>query len=383
MPLLNRIKQFALEAEGTEGTAETLSAADVHFEVEELEGTYTNEFNERNPLRASLSQVSHRPGIGVGQISGKAELVGGGATTTEPATNKLWLASAHGKYTVNSIVLTGAPTGTFKHGEKITSSTKVGRFIWLSGTTMYYATISGAAFAAADTITGSKSAATATVHGTPVLTARGFAYKPIDPDSASAFTANANNDGLRYRVFGSRANGSIDIEGAGKLPYFNFNMDGKAVKPIDEAIFTGVTLPTVLPESFLSAGLKVGGDLLCVDGLGLDLGLTIARRPCANDASGIHSFRITGRKPMLTISPEKELEATKDFFTEYDDGTQFDFFAQVGSTATRRMFLVAPNAQWASLPNGSREDISTYESASLRLCGSEDDGDDEYMVCFF
>ena len=86
---------------------------------------------------------------------------------------------------------------------------------------------------------------------------------------------------------------------------------------------------------------------------------------------------------MITISPEKELEATKDFFGEYDAGTAFDFFAQVGSTATRRMFVVAPNAQWAGLPNGAREDISVYEGATLRLCGSESDGDDEYMICFF
>jgi len=381
--MLSRIKQFALKVEGTEGTAESLAAGDVPFEVEELDGEYTNEFNERNPMRASLSGIKPLPGIGSGSITGKVELVGGGATTTVPPTKKLWLACGLAEKTVRSVALTGAPTGTFRPGEKITDGgTKIARFLLLSGTTLYYATISGSAFAAADTLTGSKSAATATVHGTPAVTDRGFAYVPQDPDAASSYTAMCNEDGIRKIVFGSRATANIEIGGAGKLAYANFRMDGAATLPIDQALYTGVTLPTVTPESFLSAGVAASGDSLCVDGFNFDLGNTLARRVCANAAAGIKSVRITDRKPTIKVSPERELEATIAFWSKYDAATEFGFYAQIGTTATKRVVIAAPNAMYTGLPTGDREGIAVYD-AELRLNGSESDGDDEFIIAFF
>src|SRR4051794_28827518 len=119
MPLLSRVRQFGIKQEAVEGTAETLAAADVAFEAEEIKGTYTNEFNPRNPLRASLSKVKSLPGIAVGQHTGKLELVGGGGTAVTPPCKKILQCCGLLELTVKSVALTGAPTGTFKPGEKI------------------------------------------------------------------------------------------------------------------------------------------------------------------------------------------------------------------------------------------------------------------------
>lgn len=381
--LLTRQRQFAIKVEGTEGTAETLAASDVDFEVEELSSSYTNEMNERNPLRQSLSGVPTLPGIGVGEITGKVELVGGGAAGTTPPTDLLWKACGYTQRVTSQVDLTGAPTGTFLPGETVTDGgTKIVRFVTLlPGDVFVFATISGADLDDGDGLTGSLSGATATVATPDGLTALNYAYTP-DSDAPDSVTAADYFDGMRRIVFGARGTGQVTIEGAGKIPYLNFTLSGAATKPIDAALLSGVVLPTVTPEAFLSAGVTVHGDLVCIDAFTADMANTVARRPCANAASGIISYRITERSPVVTIDPEAQLEADVDFWTKYDAGTAFGFFAQCGATASKRLAVCAPNAQYGGLTDSDREGVATYD-APLRCNGAQVAGDDEIMFAFY
>lgn len=383
MTLEVRIRQHALKAESVEGTAETLSSSEVVAEHEELDANFMRERNERNPLRASLSKVKPVNGMGTGPNSGKEELVGGGGAATPPPCDGLLKACGLARFVLKSVALTTTPTGTYRPGEKITDGgTKVARFVTLIGTTLYYGVISGTDFAAADTITGSKSLATSVVHGTAALTARGFIYKPQSPDNTVSYTSQVNKDGKRYLIWGARGNAQISVEGAGKLGYLNWDLQGKSSKPTDLALFTGVTLPTVVPESFLSAGVMAGADELCIDGFTFDMGNQIARRVCANDATGIKSFRITDRKPTIKLAPENALESVKDFANEYDTLEDFGFYAVIGQSATKKIALCAPAACWQEQPTGDREGIETLDTG-LDLYGSESDGDDEYLIAAF
>lgn len=378
--MLTRVRQFSLEDEADPGTPETLVSADVQFEVEQADATYTDDMNERNPARSSLAKVRKVPGRKSGGHTGRVELVGGGATNVRPPTVDLFLATGHGEFVVNQIDLTGAPTGTFRHGEIISSGAKTGMFIaMLTGTRIAYAEISGDPFEDADEITGALSNVTATIQTPAGLNAIGFSYKPIAAANHKAFTVLTNKDGKAYQTHGSRASGQIGIEGAGRLAYFNYTFQGAATKPVDAALFTGVQLPTELPESFVLAGVKAGGDELCLDGFNFDLGITLAPRLCANAAGGIELYRITDRQPRITIAPYAELEAIKAFWSEYDDGEVFDFFAQVGQSDSKRMVIVAASAQWDTMSSGDREGEETYES-DLRLSG---DDDNDYLIAFY
>lgn len=395
-PLLIRKSQFAIEVEGTEGTAEVLAAADVQFEVEELSSGFTNEVNERNPLRTSLSKVPFQSGIKVGEITGRVELVGGGDDSTNPPTHDVILAMGFAQVgPTKSFDTTGGVTGTFIPGELCTATGgKVVRFLKHddANATLYVVEISGGELNDADTVTGAKSGATVTIDTPDGVTALNFAYMP-DPSSPS-FTAGHYMDGMRKLVFGARGTGTINVDGAGQLPYLNFTLNGKATKPIDAALFTGLTLPTVIPLAFLSAGVVIvegdattgETDTVCLDSFALDFANTVARRPCANDAAGIFSFRITDRAPQITIDPEAQLEADLDFWSKYDAGTAFGFYAQIGSddaaNASKRLAICAPNAQFQGIEAGDRDGLATY-SATLRLNGSEDEGDDEVILAFF
>lgn len=380
MTLLTRKKQFAIATEGTEGTAETLTASDVPFELEELEATYENQMNERNPIRSTLSPVPMLPGIGQGTITGRVELVGGGDATTAPPVDLILQACGLKKYTVYSAETSG-DSGTFVLGEQITDGgSKEGRLVHRPNGQVYYLERSGSSFIQTDTITGTTSGASAQISTSPA--AAGFAYMPDSTETLDSYTAAVMEDGLKKEIYGARGTCSFEIEGAGRLAYLRYTLSGAAAKPSDQALFTGLTLPSVVPEAFLSADVAAGSDSVCVNSMTVDLQNNVAPRLCANQADGIVSFRITERTPTITIDPEAELEATIDFWTKYDAATEFAFRATVGSSEFLRSRVIAPSATYTELSNGDRDGIMTYD-ATLQLNNDLDDGDDELIVAFF
>lgn len=388
--MLTRKKQFAIVLEGEAGAAETPTDTNLVFEVEELNADFNVEFNERNLMRTSLSKLAPVPGLKVGRHTGLAELIGSGSTTTEPPINPLLLALGTIKRTVNTVDLdVGGVTGTFRPGEKFTAAGgAVGRFVALDdATTMRYAAISGTV-GAAEALTGAVSGATVTTHATENLTPVGFAYMPQDPDSSSTYTCWVLEDGNKKPIYGARGTAVIQAE-AGGIGKLNFTLDGAGTTPSAETLFAGANLPTITPATFLSASLtlhQVGsdtaadaGDAVCVQRFELDLGNTVVRDVCANQADGIKTFRITERNPVIRINPEGSVESAIAYFTKYAAGTQFAFVCDIGTTATQRFKIIAPSCTYAGLPTGDREGILTYD-AELTLRGSDSAGDDEYMI---
>jgi len=276
---------------------------------------------------------------------------------------------------------TGGVTGTYIPGEQITDGgSKEGRVLYVNGANVVYALVSASNFASTDDIEGTTSGATAVASATPPV-ASGFAYMPDSSDDIPSFTCGVNHDGVLHRLYGCRGTATIEVDGAGRLGYLNFTLSGAADEPVDQALWTGVTLPTVDPESFLSADLAVDGTNLCVSRMSLDIGNTVSPRSCSNDANGILSYRITARAPSLSIDPEALLEADFDFFAKYNAGERFPFRATIGQTATARCRIIAPKAQFTGLPHGDREGILTHD-AEFRLVGDQPDADDEFIIAF-
>lgn len=383
MPLLARKKQFALKQESVEGTAETLAAADVKMEVEDLQGNFTPEMQERNPLRSDLGRSASVVGSTMGEITGKTEIAPGlVAATDDPNAHRLLLALGLQQHTARTCVLNAAPTGTFLAGEYITGNgVGTGFFVSVAGTTLTFVQL--VAFVAAETITGSISGATAICHTTtPVFTNIGKAYRPDSTSAVPAFTGAVMHDGKQIKIFGSRGDGSIEVGGTGQIGYLNFTLSGAAVQPVDAALFTGVSVPAVIPETFLNAALTAGGNALCVDAFTMALGNTVAKRTCSNKATGIASYRITARQPRITIEPEQELESVVAFFAKFAAGTLFDFYAQIGTSVGKRTIIVAPRAQYVELGQGDREGISTHSAQLALTRGKAPGGDDELLIVF-
>lgn len=170
MPEIKEIRQLALDYETAEGTAETLTAADV---IEVYEPTYTPEEQrfQRNPARSTFSHRASRSGTKSGKTPARVELRGSGTNTTDPPCFKVLRAAGCQIEPVFSEGIGTVTSGPFVHNETITGGTSgaTGRVLYDTAngaSAILYVPMSGT-FQSAETITGGTSGASATSSGTP------------------------------------------------------------------------------------------------------------------------------------------------------------------------------------------------------------------------
>lgn len=379
--MLTRRKQLAIAQEATTGTAEALGAGDVVATFDEIEPAFEPEFNERTPLRSHLSPQTPVRGIRKGQVRGKLELVGGGDAVTLPPCDRILLACGMRRLVAQSATVSGG-SGTPVPGEQLTNgSGGVARFVRIIGTTVFLAVESGS-FADLDNLTGATSGATIELASDPV--AAGFSYLPVTETSAAplpTFTCQVISDGLRDRLVGALGTCQISAEQAGALAYLEFTLMGSQDTPTDAAEISGASPPSIVPETFLAAGLALDGDSLVCNSIRLDMQNEVSPRRDANSANGIQAYRITNRAPQISIDPEAQLEGEVPFYAKLDSTARFGFTAMVGQSAGKRMVITAPAASYSQLGVGDRDGNRTYD-ATLALANAQPEGDDELMLSF-
>jgi hypothetical protein len=111
MPLRTQRAVLAAKIEVTEGTAETLAAADG---VLALQAAFqrNQEMNARNPFRPTLSQLASVAGKRTGAMTCQVEMKGSGTAGTAPEWGKLLRACGFGETTVPATSVTYLPVST-------------------------------------------------------------------------------------------------------------------------------------------------------------------------------------------------------------------------------------------------------------------------------
>jgi len=380
-----RPRQHAIKVQAAAQTAESLAAGDVVSRVVEMDTNFDLQFADFDPVMEFHGNVERIPGKTPGTLRTKKALVGGGAAATPPNADLYLKSAGHARFVVNSINLTGAPTGTFSPGERITDGgTKVGYYLrMLDSDTMLYMVYSGAAFAAADTLTGTLSGATGTVHGTPAITAMGFGYMPKTYGN-SIFTTQgmrarnvSNGKSVNVKLRDAVSDGSIMIDGAGQVCFLENNFSGVADTP-DNPDYLAATYTDPTPETWKGNATVINDDLVCVSKLRLNFGCEVSENDCSGAAGGIDGYGITDRNPEIQLDPLMAIESEIPFFGNLAAGTTFPFSTVVGTTATKRIGIVAGKCQYGK-PHGfgERNGTATLDVALEPLIQF---GDDEYII---
>jgi len=109
MPLFHQRTQIAAKIEGSEGSAETLAAADAFLAFPSGEPDPKIDMYERNPFRATLSPLQSVPGKRSGKLPFQIELAGSGTAGTAPPWGKLMKGCAFGETIVGGTSVAYAP----------------------------------------------------------------------------------------------------------------------------------------------------------------------------------------------------------------------------------------------------------------------------------
>lgn len=387
--LLRRQRQIAAKVETTEGTAITLAAADANCLVYDPTITDDVPMFDRNPARSSLSPLIEIPGLRTRKVSFKVEIKGSGAIATAPSYGKLLRACGLAEFAVSSLSVGTITTGPFQDGETVTGGTSAATGIVVRQTatgvtTLHIRSIIGTFSAGSETITGSRSTATATETGGASAN-KGFAYVTNSVEAnVPSLTIGSYEDGKRKLISGCRGNVKVSLKD-GEPGFLSFDFQGVLSATADVALLTGITYESTIPEPYLTAILVDGSFSPILSTVEIDLGNTLAMRENANLSAGQLSTLITDRRPTGTIDPEAELVGTKDFVADWLAKTVNYFETRIAHNVTpvagNTVYLLAPAMQVIGVGDGDRSGIALDQlSVAFKTPAASNNGDDEFTI---
>ena len=369
--LLIRKAVIAVKQESTEGTAETLAAADADMLIYAPTHDQAVEVFRRRPARSLLSKLDGVPGKLVGSVGWRTELKGSGTVGTRPSWDTSLMACGFSGSSVSVSTTNGSVTGgSFYAGETVKDSGRnvTGRIVGAlsSDALLFYHVPTSGAFGA-EIVTGLTSGATTTLTQTPI-TNRGKEF--LRDNTPISATVGYYEDGTRPTILrGSRGNVRIETGAVGEPVFLAFEFSGVLGTPIDTAILSP-TYETVVPKPFLNAGPIVLGYVSPVlAGMNFDAANTVAEREDASSSAGVLSYMITEWDPTLTANPEMELVATHDFYGSLQAGTTGRSYFEVGSTAGNKITVGFPRTQYMTVAKGERTGISVSD-VTMDVLGS-------------
>ena len=200
-------------------------------------------------------------------------------------------------------------------------------------------------------------------------------YKP-DTTAIPSGVLYYYQDGKRRIMRGVRGNAKFVLQ-AREYGYIEFTMTGHPDAETDTAMIDP-TYSTVIPEQVVGGGISVGGTLIDVTKVEIDLGNEISKPESINAANGVGEIRIASRDVSGMIDPEAVLVATRPFEADWTSNTTRSFTTgAIGDTAGNIYTITAASMYLKDIQDGEREGIRTNE---IQVGFSESSGDDEISL---
>lgn len=210
-----------------------------------------------------------------------------------------------------------------------------------------------------------------------IVASTSVTYAPVSTGFES-ITIYYYSDGLLHKITGARGNVSITLE-AGAVGKASFTFTGHDAGVTDTAMVSP-TYDSTIPVPIINVPFSIGGYSAAISSLSLDMGNSVTTPADMSASDGFGETIITARDVAGSIDPEQVLIATKDYLTEWKNGTTMNLQTGViGSTAGNRFALTAGAAYHREISPGDREGLRIWE---LGVGFAETSGDDEYSLAF-
>ena len=202
-------------------------------------------------------------------------------------------------------------------------------------------------------------------------------YTPASSSQASV-TIYVYIDGRRHILTGARGTFKLTAT-AGAIGLLDFTFKGKYTAATATAIVSG-TYDTPVPPTCKSAAFSYNSKTtLCSSLVEIDIANTLAQRDCMNSASGVNGFEVTGRKPIMTVDVESQIETSYAFRSDMMSSPKEVSFV-IGATAGNICTITVPKYNITNIEYGDAEGILLEKLTGE--CSIDSSGDDELSIVF-
>ena len=388
---LKKYSQIGFELETTEGTPETLTAADYSLNRRNHSHSDKRPGVDRGLTRATNTPAGVLKGPTLTEISWAEEMVGGAASMSTVAPwHKLLRAMGFVGAQLKSITIGSRTGGEYAIGNTIGnntvqgSATKTGIVLAVLATRLVYLPVTGT-FADTDTI---YNYATSQVSSTQSGAASdsGVVFTPLTQTESvpnECGTTERRRGGEKIQITGSRGSGGISFK-HGEAPILKVTMQGLPIidattkRPATASAITGIPVVGATPLATKHGTMKMAGNTLVLTMFDIDFGNVLSPRKTISDvdiaSSGYCGVLISDRKPVIKFDPEFLISSANDVAGLMTTGATFDLVCTAGLTTHTNGMIVAwaPAAQIADdVSEGDRDGITTQDITAV-LTGEPD-----------
>lgn len=205
----------------------------------------------------------------------------------------------------------------------------------------------------------------------------------------SLVSAENQMNSVAFRVFLDDAN-SHKITGARGTVKFNLNAGkyGEAewkfnglYNSVTAATTPSVVLSSVVPPVIYNAGFQIGGFSPVSSSAEIDLGIDVVRRESLNATQGVHSFRVTGRKPMLKCDLDAIAESSYPVWANWEANVVATFALTAGSSPTN-IIKFGGYFQSVQPKYGDSDGVRTYDLEAALVSSIPSSSNDEFSITF-
>ena len=183
-------------------------------------------------------------------------------------------------------------------------------------------------------------------------------------------------DGRLHKALGCRGNVSLQASNQ-QIGSLTFAMSGLWVDAADESL-PSPTILELTPPVVQGGTFTIAGDDRAITSFSLDFQNEVVQKGDVNEAEGIASFEIVGRKTSGSIDPEDIALNSLNPWSDWKNGTTKALVLEIGSDAGNTITVNIPDALYQRPSYSDRNGIRTY-SLNFVCIG---DADDEATIVF-
>ncbi len=368
---------LGVELEATEGTPETIVAADTNLLIYDLEfETDIARFVRNAVTTGDVGRLKTIIGSKSGRIRGRFEMKGHGgreavpAVTDEPEYGDILVSCGRRKATIETMDIGAVTSGPFVDGEVITGGTssatgRVFKDTADGATSILFETLTGT-FVTTETLTGGTSGATATSASGP--SDWGLGWWPSDSQQSATYrfllNSGSGNKHIYMEIAGAR--GDLELGGPAGAPWFGrFDVQGR-VTDIDDVDWTDTpTFDPGVPPIGENLGFSfMGYDAATAANFNYRSGWTVTRRPDFNSGQGIASYYHQRREPAIEIDPEITRKESFDFWDNLSTSADGEAYLEMsaGTDPGDKVGLYFPKVSIEDIRPTVRDGIRAFQT---------------------
>lgn len=191
-----------------------------------------------------------------------------------------------------------------------------------------------------------------------IVASTSVTYQPAS-SSLESVTIYYYQDGVRHVITGARGTVEFTLN-AGEIGKASFTFTGHHASTTDVGLITP-TYDSTVPAPAINTSFSVGGYAAAISALALSLNNEVVTPVSLGASDGYGEIRIADRDVSGSFDPEYTLIATKDWVTEWKNGTnQAISTGNIGSAGNQYSFSI-PTAYYRDLSQGDRDGVRTLE----------------------